>query len=432
MDKTDKLYEAYKRSSGVCTDTRRISEGCFFVALRGERFDANEMVGEALSQGAAYALTTNKDFEGDERAIVVDDTLKALQDLARTHRRHLKIPIVGITGTNGKTTTKELTTAVLSKKYKVLATVGNLNNHIGVPLTVLSIGDDTEIAVVEMGANHPGEIVALCEIAQPTAGLITNVGMAHLEGFGSFEGVKRTKAELYDYLRRTGGEVFVNTDSQDLSEMLGEYAAMGYGEKQTDKNAICGRACENETGYMSFEWRDGAKSGHTDTHLVGSYNVRNALAAMTVGKRFGVDMQSAAQAIADYVPSNGRSQLVRTSRNTLIVDAYNANLSSMTAAIDAFAGRKETSKMLILGSMRELGREQDACHRQILDKISSDVSMDAVLIGKEFGRFAEEYPKYKFFESTEQAIETCKQTSGKVILLKGSNSYKMSSLVEYL
>lgn len=424
MKTISELYEAFRHSAGVSTDTRTIAPGSLFVALRGANFDANTMVGHALELGAAYVVTTDKSFANDPRAYVTDDTLTALQELARERRRHLTIPVIGITGTNGKTTTKELTTAVLSKKFKTVATKGNLNNHIGVPLTILSIPDDAEMAVVEMGASHPGEIAALVTISQPTAGLVTNVGIGHIEGFGSFEGVKRTKAELYDYLRRTGGTVFIDPDNKDLAQMLGEYAnTVPYVQGCVEDGAA-------ET--LDMRWSAGGDWHHVTTHLLGKYNLPNALAAATVGHHFGVADSDVTEAIGQYEPTNGRSQIVQTSRNRLVVDAYNANPTSMGAALDNFASHETGHKCVILGAMRELGPLQDEQHVKVLEKLKTMNLDQAILIGPEFCKFEKDYPGFAFYNATPDAAQAVRALSGKYILIKGSNSNKLSQLVPML
>lgn len=418
------LYEAFRHSTGVSTDTRTIAPGSLFVALRGSNFDANAMVGQALELGAAYVVTTDKSFANDPRAYVTDDTLAALQELARERRRHLKIPVIGITGTNGKTTTKELTTAVLSKKFKTVATKGNLNNHIGVPLTILSIPDDAEMAVVEMGASHPGEIATLVTISQPTAGLVTNVGIGHIEGFGSFEGVKRAKAELYDYLRRTGGTVFLDPNNKDLAKMLGEYAnTVPY---------VRGRVEDGAAETLDMRWAVGDNWYHITTHLLGKYNLPNALAAATVGHYFGVTDSDVTEAIGQYEPTNGRSQIVQTRRNRLVVDAYNANPTSMGAALDNFAGHEAGHKCVILGAMRELGPLQDEQHAKVLERLKAMNLDQAILIGPEFRKFEKDYPSFSFFNATPDAEQAVRALSGKYILIKGSNSNKLSQLVPLL
>lgn len=424
MKTIEELYDAYLRSAGVSTDTRTIGAGTLFVALKGANFDANTMIGSAFERGAAYVVTTDKTYAGDERAFVCDDTLKALQQLAHEHRKHLKIPVIGITGTNGKTTTKELVTAVLRKKYKTYATEGNHNNHIGVPLTLLSIKEDAEMAVVEMGANHPGEIKTLVDIANPTIGLITNVGIAHIEGFGSFEGVKKTKGEMYDYLRSVYGEIAIDTTNSHLVGMLGEYShALPYVEGKVERDG-------RET--ITVSWKHGDTSLTAHTNLTGEYNLANVLAAVTMGTHFGVSDPDIVAAISEYKPTNSRSQIVQTKRNHLIVDAYNANPSSMAAALDNLEHLDCTDKAVILGAMRELGQEQDPQHIAILSRLKTMGLKSAILIGPEFKKFAGEYPEFRFFDQTDEARDAARSLSGLNILVKGSNSNKLTTLVEDL
>ncbi len=424
MKTIEELYDAYLSSAGVSTDTRTIGAGTLFVALKGANFDANTMIGSAFERGASYVVTTDKAYADDKRAYVCDDTLKALQELAHTHRKHLKIPVIGITGTNGKTTTKELVTTVLRKKYKTYATEGNHNNHIGVPITLLSITGDAEMAVVEMGANHPGEIKALVDIANPTIGLITNVGIAHIEGFGSFEGVKKTKGEMYDYLRNTGGDILIDTRNSHLTGMLGEYQhALPYVEGKVERDG-------RET--ITVSWKHGEETFTAHTNLTGEYNLANVLAAVTMGVRFDVADADIVAAISEYKPTNSRSQIVQTKRNHLIVDAYNANPSSMAAALDNLEHLERTDKAVILGAMRELGAEQDPQHTAILRRLKSMGLKTAILIGPEFKKFAGEYPEFSFFDQTEEAREAARSLNGLTILVKGSNSNKLTTLVEDL
>ena len=424
MKSIEEIYAAYRESAGVSTDTRTIGEGSMFVALKGERFDANVMVGEALARGAKYVVTSNKDYEGESRAFVVEDTLTTLQELAAYHRDQLDIPVVGITGSNGKTTTKELVTAVLGAKYRVVATKGNLNNHIGVPLTLLSIGSDAEVAVVEMGASHPGEIAELAAIAKPTMGLVTNVGIAHIEGFGSFEGVKQTKAALYKQIMAMGGVAIYDSENEDIVDMIGEY--------ENIVPYVAAKVIEGEEETMEMEWADASEVHYVKTQLCGDYNVKNAQAAITVGRLLGVDADKIDKAIEDYVPTNGRSQVLETGRNHLIVDAYNANPSSMAAALDNFEHRRGEHKCVILGAMRELGVEEVPQHLRVMERLAGMGLDEVILIGEEYGKHREKYPAFKYFGTTVDSVETVKGLTGKYILLKGSNSNKLSQLTEYL
>ena len=376
-----------KRSNSLCvtTDSRKVTPGCIFVALKGEHFDGNAFVEQARKEGAAYIISG-------------DNALAELQDLARAWRRELNIPILGITGTNGKTTTKELCAAVLSTKYNLYYTQGNLNNQLGVPLTLLSITRAHEMAIVEMGASHPGDIKELVEIAEPNFGLITNVGKAHLEGFGSFEGVQRTKAELYDYLRAHGGFCFRNTDNPYLAQMAGNLKTVPY-----------------TTGAMP-----------EGTHLVGGYNAENVSAALCVGEYFGVRKEDALAAIRAYVPSNNRSQLMQTEHNTVVVDAYNANPTSMTAAINAFKGN-----CYILGAMRELGDYSHLEHQNIVNMLLERKADKVLLVGDEYKQTTAPYP---IFENVEALCEYLKEEplTDYTVLLKGSRSNQLEKVIPLL
>lgn len=424
MNTIEDLYKAFLASTGVSTDTRTITKGSLFVALKGDNFDANTMVAQALDRGAAFVVTSNTDFDSDPRAFITTDTLKTLQDLASYHRQQLSIPVVGITGTNGKTTTKELTAAVLSQKYRTVATKGNLNNHIGVPLTILSITPDAQAAVVEMGASHPGEIAQLAAIAQPSMGLVTNVGIAHIQGFGSFEGVKQTKAALYKQLIATNGTAIYDPDNDDIVAMVEDY--------ENIVPYIAAKAVNPESETLDIEWADASRAHFVNTNLCGDYNLKNAQAAITVGLLLGVEPDKIDEAISSYVPTNGRSQVLQTKRNHVIVDAYNANPSSMNAALDNFARRPADHKCVILGAMRELGTEQDPQHLRILQRLTA-LHLDAtILIGPEYAKFKDQFPDFTYFDATPDTIPEVQKLTGKYILLKGSNSNKLSQLTESL
>lgn len=423
-DQSSALYSAYRASSGISTDTRTLRPGDMFVALRGPSFDANTLVGEALDRGAAWVVTSNEAYAADRRAIVVADTLAALHDLARQHRQALTIPIIAITGTNGKTTTKELVTAVLARKFRVKATTGNLNNHIGVPLTLLSLTDDVEVGVVEMGANHPGEIATLCDLARPTAGLVTNVGMAHLEGFGSFEGVKATKAELYHSLRGDHGTVFIDPDNADLMEMLGDYdRAQPY---------VTGRVEACEGPLLRLAWARDGRTMTAQTQLTGRYNLTNCLAAATVGAFFGVTDAEVVGALEDYRPTLGRSQVIKGQRNTIFLDAYNANPTSMAAALDNLAAVAKPPLAVVLAGMRELGQDSHELHRQILLHLQHLRIARAVLIGEEFARCQPDFALFHYAADTEQARTLCRSLTDCSVLVKGSNSYHLAPLAKEL
>ena len=405
----------------ITTDSRECPEGSIFFALKGETFNGNQYAQAALDKGCAYAVIDEPQYaaEGDSRFFVVPDVLTALQQLANEHRRALNTPIIGITGTNGKTTTKELIATVLAKKYNVLYTQGNFNNHIGVPKTLLRLNKEHDIAVIEMGANHPGEIKTLVNIVEPDYGLITNVGKAHLEGFGSFEGVIKTKGELYDFLRqKADSKVFIDTDNEHL---------MGISEGLNLIPYVKGEviACDP---YLCFKWQ----GGEVSTHLIGAYNIKNMLAAATVGLHFGVTQEQINEALEGYVPSNNRSQLTTTEHNHLIVDAYNANPTSMMAALQNFCLiNTNEPKMAILGSMGELGEVSAAEHQKVVDFLREQGMTDVWLIGKEFGNTKCDYRKYSDADAVKEAL-TAEMPTGKLILIKGSHSTRTYELPELL
>lgn len=387
-----------KESISVSTDTRNLPKDCVFFALHGANFDGNKFAQQALEQGARLAVIDNPEYVLPQGTLLVEDTLLALQDLARAWRRELGLPIIGITGTNGKTTTKELLATVLSTKFKIHYTQGNLNNQIGVPLTLLQISRAHEMAIVEMGASHPGDIKELVDIAEPNCGLITNVGRAHLEGFGSFEGVQQTKKELYDYLREHQGFIFRNTDNPYLAQIAGDLQTVPY-----------------TTGIMP----DG-------TNLVGTYNAENISAAICVGEYYGVSREQALEAIRQYVPTNNRSQNVKTDNNRLIVDAYNANPTSMQAAINAFKG-----DTYILGAMRELGEYTHLEHQNVVNMLAERKADLVYLVGEEYRLTTS---PYLIFDTVEQLHEylSANPLTNRTILLKGSRSTKMEKLLDIL
>ena len=428
------LYEIYKAHPVVTTDSRNCPEGSIFFALKGETFDGNKFAVAAIEKGCAYAVVDDKEIVHPQ-TILVDNVLDTLQALARYHREQLDIPFVGITGTNGKTTTKELVATVLSKKYRVHYTQGNFNNHIGVPLTLLSIKPDCEMAVIEMGANHPGEIKTLANIALPTCGLITNVGKAHLEGFGSLEGVINTKKELYDNLAERGGHVFVNAANPFLMNVLNVESYTTYSSNVEVSADINGRLLRCAP-YVEFEWNN----KHIATHFVGAYNLDNMLAAITVGLHFGVAEADICDAISNYVPANNRSQLTKTERNTLIVDAYNANPTSMMAAIDNFELMEGENKVAILGDMLELGEQSALEHQTIVRRLIDSKIEKVILVGKEFSQFIIHNSQFiidsRFvaYESLEALLETQNIASmqSQLILLKGSNGIGLYKLIPYL
>ena len=426
------IYKYFEECGKVTTDTRNCPQGALFVALKGETFNGNAFAKQALEKGCRYALVDEKKFaeEGNPNIILVEDCLKALQYLANLHRRRLGTRIIGVTGTNGKTTTKELIATVLQKRYNVLYTQGNLNNHIGVPLTLLGLTEEHELAVVEMGANHPGEIRTLVNIAEPDCGLITNVGKAHLEGFGSFEGVVKTKSELYDYLRtKENAFIFLDKDNEVLWQASTGLKAVGYGLQSEDlyvKGTL--HAC---APFLAFEWEHEGDVHDVNTHLIGAYNVKNALAAIAIGCHFGVPSASICEALNDYVPSNNRSQLTETADNHLIVDAYNANPTSMMAALENFRLMEVEHKVAILGDMKELGEGSADEHRKIVAFLNECGFERVVLVGGEFGKTNVGFEHYADVEAL-KAVLTENKPSGKFVLIKGSNSMKLAQLKDIL
>lgn len=423
----DKLYKAYLASHRVTTDSRAITPGCLFFAFKGASFDGNAFAPQALEQGAALCVISDEKYKVDDRCIVVPDVLSTLQELAREHRRHLTVPVVGITGTNGKTTTKELVHAVLAKRYKTSATAGNFNNHLGVPLTLLAIPEDTQIAIVEMGANHPGEIAFLCDIADPDCGLITNVGRAHLEGFGSFEGVIKTKTELYRHLATKEGTVFVNADNPILMEKASGLATVTYGK---DETAMVRGTYVGSDPYLHFYFEVGDNVYNVRTHLLGAYNFDNCMAAVAVGLHFGVEPFDIKEAIEQYVPANQRSQWKETADNKLYLDCYNANPSSMAAAIASFAEMDSGSgKVAIIGAMRELGDASQEEHRKLVQALADCHLECCLLIGHEFDGLTLAQ-NMTLLHTTEEAVEWLTKTKikGRTILIKGSNSNRLWTL----
>ena len=446
------LYELFLQHPTITTDSRDVPEGSMFFALKGDTFDGNAYAISALEKGAAYAVIDEKEYakESNDRLILVEDVLTTLQQLAKYHRVHLGTPIIGITGTNGKTTTKELISAVLKKKYNVLYTQGNFNNHIGVPKTLLQLTKEHDIAVIEMGANHPGEIKTLVEIVLPDFGIITNVGKAHLLGFGSFEGVIRTKGELYDFLRVLQGTVFINNDNPHLLGISNGLKLVKYGQKDAKDLLVKGELVECNP-FLKFEWQTSStltpqlstvncqlstvncQLSTVQTRLIGSYNLDNALAAACIGTFFNVPATDISAALEEYTPSNNRSQLTITQDNKLVVDAYNANPTSMRAALNNFRLIKAEHKMCILGQMGELGDVSEEEHQKVIDLLG-DCGFEKVwLVGENFAKTA--HPAhYRLFANVEEvkaAIAT-EKPQGYLILIKGSNSNKLVQTVELL
>lgn len=417
------LYEIFKKYPQVQTDSRKVQKGDLYFALKGERFNGNSFVQQALDNGAAYCIVDEEAAVRNEQCILVKDVLTTLQALALEHRRQFQIPIIAITGSNGKTTTKELILQVLSAKYKTYATEGNLNNHIGVPLTLLKIKPDAEMALIEMGANHQNEIAFYCTIAEPTFGLITNVGKAHLEGFGGLEGVRRAKGELFDYIRDSDGYVFINKDLPYLSEMAeGIVKQVSYG---TSNAEVIAKPIEGKDGMLKFAVLSSGMEASIQTQLVGDYNLPNALAAITIGNFFDLNIDEIKLALESYVPSNSRSQLLQKGTNTLILDAYNANPSSMKLAVENLSRTEtEKTKWLFLGAMKEMGSESKAEHCALVALAENLGFQHVVLVGKEFDGVETSFQRY---ETSEQVLEWLKENplTDSYVLIKGSRGSKM-------
>lgn len=433
---TEDIYQLYLQHPVISTDTRKIAVGSLFFALKGDKFDANTFAEQAIAAGAAYAIIDNPTYQLGAKYILVDDVLTALQDLARYHRRQLSIPVIGLTGTNGKTTTKELINAVLSQKFKTLATHGNLNNHIGVPLTILSINSTHQIAVIEMGANHKREIALLSSIAQPSHGLITNIGKAHLEGFGGVEGIKIGKGELYDFLKADDGIAFINGDDTVLMDMQKARSLnklVLYGTANND-NLIIGKLTENSP-LLALEWTNkvSGESHIVNTQLTGAYNLDNILAAICIGVYFELETSEINIGIAGYQPQNNRSQIKQTETNTLICDYYNANPSSMQVAIENIGKLQGGHKVLILGDMFELGEESAQEHAAIIKKALDTEVDERIFIGKEFAAQGSNTrdPGAKFYTTAGEAIEALKARPVKnsTVLIKGSRGMALEQLV---
>lgn len=428
----DAIFEILKKSTGVTTDSRNCCAGNLFVALKGDAFDGNKFAAAALEAGCSHAIIDEAEYALDDRYILVDDALDTYQQLARLYREQFDLRVVGITGTNGKTTTKELVTAVLSEQYKVLSTQGNFNNDVGVPKTLFALDASHDIAIVEMGASHPGDIKTLVEVVEPDYGLITNVGRAHLQGFGSFEGVVRTKGELFDYLRtKEQSTVFIHHDNPHLMGIAQGLRLVCYGTEPDESLAVEGKvdAC---APFLQFSYRQPAGAWHhIESRLIGSYNLYNMLAAACIGLHFGVTPEQIDHALTHYIPSNNRSQLEETGRNHLIVDAYNANPTSMAAALDNFRRMEVKNKMAILGDMRELGDVSAEEHQKTVDYLQHDAFCEVWLVGEEFGKTQCPFRKFKTVEEVEAELARhCPEDH--YILIKGSNGIHLAQLKDKL
>lgn len=422
------LYDLFIHNPQITTDSRNCPKGSIFFALKGDKFDGNQYAGKALASGCVYAVIDNPDYYIGKRTILVDNVLKTLQQLAHHHRKVLGLPIIGITGTNGKTTTKELLAAVLSTKFNLLYTEGNFNNHIGVPLTLLRLTHDHEMAVIEMGASHPGDIKELVDIVHPNYGIITNVGRAHLEGFGSFEGVIRTKGELYDYIRRSKGKIFIKKENEYLQSIAKGIEQITYGNGD---DAFASGQVVSCDPFLVFNWKQQGKLHTVETHMIGSYNLDNVLAAVAVGRFFKIPAERISRAIAAYEPTNNRSQFKKTDNNELIIDAYNANPSSMKVALDNFITMPVQPKAIILGDMRELGPTSNELHAEVVEQIKKGQFDKVFLCGEHFSKVGKEFSP---FATTEAMTEELRRQplKGYHILIKGSHSMGLEKLVDIL
>lgn len=429
--KTDQLYSLFKESTGISTDSRTIKKGEMFFAIWGSNFNGNLYAAEALEKGASIAVIDDPQYE-TEKTILVDDCLFELQALAAHHRKELKIPVLAITGTNGKTTTKELIAAILVKKFRVHYTRGNLNNHIGVPLTILSAPNGTELMIVEMGANHIGEIRTLCLISKPDYGIITNVGTSHIEGFGSFEGVIRAKSELYEYLKKVNGIAIYNDKNQILTEKIFKFVnrAVPYSDP-TGTDLLLEQLPSEISLKLSAEYEH--KTYTITTHLFGKYNLENVKAAIATGLFLGVNMADIVEAIENYVPGNNRSQIKITALNTVICDSYNANPKSMSKALESFADLKSEKKLIILGDMLELGEKASTEHFNILKNLKIQGVKDVFLVGPIFSSYSKEFD-YKAFPDVASLTEYIKShpVKGSHVLVKGSRGLALERIYEML
>ncbi len=429
--KTDTLYRIFIRNPEICTDSRNVSKGSIFFALKGESFNGNQFAAQALKQGSSYAVVDEQKYVTDERYILVDDVLFSLQKLAMFHRMHFNIPVIAITGTNGKTTTKELINSVIRKEYRVVSTYGNLNNHIGVPLSLLKIKDNTEIVIIEMGANHLGEITKLCELALPTHGMITNIGTAHLEGFGNIETIVKTKTELYEYLDKNGGTIFFNRENEILAGRLSEISCekISYGGISGNYSGII----KNSVPALELKVLIDNNSFALKTNMFGAYNFENVLAAISIGSYFNVETKTIIETIEGFKPYDNRSQIVKTVVNTLICDAYNANPTSMKMAIDNFLLMNSVKKVLILGDMFELGENSEKEHMKLVKYVKDKSFSRIILIGKFFSAVNQtlQIPAFIDVDSFVKWLDK-NPIKSSYILIKGSRGMKLEKVIEYL
>lgn len=432
---TEELYTLFTNcKQKITTDTRKLEPGSIFFALKGDNFDANTFAQKAIEGGCAYAIVDNESLSNSTSILLVHNVLESLQQLAKHHRKQLGLPVIGITGSNAKTTHKELINAVLSKKYRVYATKGNLNNHIGVPLTLLSLTPEHEIAIVEMGANHQGEIALLSDLADPDYGVITNIGKAHLEGFGGVEGIKKGKSELYKQIEKKNGQIFINADDPVLLELSGNIRKITYGAKK--EYDVHGELIENSE-FVELRWNTKNKELDSQplvkTNMFGHYNFVNVLCAVCIGNYFKVNEAEINKAFDEYVPEMNRSQVKKTKRNTLILDAYNANPSSMSLAIENFVKQPFQEKLLILGDMLELGEYSYAEHEKIIQKVN-DARHEVIFVGNLFYELKDKYPQFAFYKTVDELASFFEhfRSSNKTVLIKGSRGIKLEKIVEFL
>ncbi|WP_035668251.1 UDP-N-acetylmuramoyl-tripeptide--D-alanyl-D-alanine ligase [Flavobacterium sp. 83] len=422
------IHSLFLKCKSVSIDTRKIEPNSFFVAIKGDRFDANTFAEEALEKGASYVIVDNRDYFIDQRTILVEDSLMALQELAKFHRAYLKIPIIALTGSNGKTTTKELINVVLSKKYKTKATIGNLNNHIGVPLTLLSFDSETEIGIVEMGANHKKEIQFLCELAKPDYGYVTNFGKAHLEGFGGVAGVIEGKSEMYQYIFENNKLAFINLEDPIQVEKAKVLKSFTFGINKENANVNITAVKANPFVEINYS------NGTIVSHLIGLYNANNINAALTIGKYFEVEDNAIKEALESYIPENNRSQLLTKGTNQIILDAYNANPSSMSVAIANFVQLDNPNKIMVLGDMFELGQESQQEHKAIVTMLLNEKNVTCYFIGKAFYQNKMDNDNFGFYETFESFSDYLRETiiENSAILIKGSRGMALERTLDFL
>jgi UDP-N-acetylmuramoyl-tripeptide--D-alanyl-D-alanine ligase len=420
----------YSCNQKISTDSRKIEEGCLYVSLKGENFDGNEFAQQAIEKGAKFAVVDQKEYANNTTIFHVADGLVFLQQLANFHRSKFSIPFIGITGSNGKTTSKELIASVLKEKYNVHYTKGNLNNHIGVPLTLLEIKNEHDIAIIEMGANKPGDIAELCAIAEPTHGIITNIGSAHLEGFGGFEGVLKTKTELYTSIKNIGGTLFCNTDDEILTKALPQTIETIFYSGKNAVNATITGQLKAMNPFVSFQWKSKDYNSPTlSTQIIGRYNFYNFLAAIAIGNYFEVEPISINKGIKNYSQDNNRSQILKTERNTLIMDAYNANPTSVKSALNSFKEMEHPNKLFILGDMFELGKDSKILHEEIV-LLANELKLEGLFIGEIYHQLSSKFEKNLFFKTKVEVIDflNTAQPNNNLILIKGSRGMKLEEL----